>query len=541
MTVAPLLISTLFGAAATVGALWLGTYTYTYDPNVAPYRDTGFLVAPDWSSDVKANHIYAGAHAALIILFCLLNNLRVTIFRRLFLLWGIAQIIQILQTLSTRFPDPSIQLRNRDWDYTMFEVQYVLGALFVQFYSARTWVRLISWTIAVFGLMLLIPTHALYTVDMLCGVFAAIGPFLTYHWYVRTTTSITRRGVLRWFEADATEGRVVSGADEMTFLYQNIDDPSRDYHLEHFRHPTLEPIERQNHVEDLITEADALPDKWKLFFPLVSCAVVCAFGGGTAFLNLVPMHAADEQRPLGIPLPEDFVYEHLPRVPDHTADVLLYLQVVSVLLFCLASKWRFVIFRRTALPYGVIMALRCLTVPATFPIDPSPVCAQRSHPEGTTCGDLIFSGHTVAFMMSAFVISKYTKPNWLEAGTWAFTTCGLLAVITSRLHYTRDVVTAILVVGTIFHFVDQTIYQRPDRAVGNKYIRYLELDYYIILAEDRAAEREGRLARHNIIGRFWQWAGGDRFRSSTLNAPVGTTAADGASNNNSLAAVREDA
>ncbi|CUG86147.1 Hypothetical protein, putative [Bodo saltans] len=416
----------------------------------------------------------------------------------------------------------------------MFEVQYVIGALFVQFYSPRTWLRVVSWVVAIFGLMLLIPTHALYTVDMLCGVFAALGPFLTYHWYVRTTTSITRRGILRWFEEDATDGRTVSGADETTFLYQNIDDPSRDYHLEHFRHPTLEPAEQQAQVEELIADAEALPEKWKLFYPLVSCSVVCAFGGGMAFLNLIGMHAADEQRPLGIPLPYDFFYRVEPRVPDHTADALLYIQVVSVLLFALASKWRFTILRRTAFPYGIIMALRCLTVPATFPIDPSPVCAQREHPEGTTCGDLIFSGHTVAFMMSAFVISKYTKPNWLEAGTWAFTACGLMAVITSRLHYTRDVVTAILVVGTVFHLVDQSLYQRPDRALGSKWIRYLELDYYIILAEDRAAEREGRLARHNLIGRFWQWAGGDKFRSNT------TTSGATTANNTSLVTVREE-
>lgn len=542
MSPLPVILSFLFGAAATVGSLWLGTYTYTYATDVDPYRDTGFLAAPDWSSYTHPNYIYAGVHAALLVLFCAFSSLRLTIFRRLFFLWGLAQVIQMLQTLSTRFPDPNVNLRNRDWDYTMYEVQYVLGALFVQFYSARTWLRFLSWVVSIVGLMLLIPTHALYTVDMLCGVFAALGPFLIYHWYVRTTTSITNRRCLRWFESDATDGRVLfeaagattsgtlAAASESTFLYQNIDDPSRDYHLEHFRHPTLEVGERITHMEALIDEAEALPEKWKLFYPIFSSGVVCAFGGGMAFMNLIGMHAADEQRPIGIPLPDDFIYNILPQVPDHTADVLLYIQVVSVLLFTLASKWRFTILRRTALAYGIIMACRCLTVPATFPPDPSPVCAHRQHPEGTTCGDLIFSGHTVAFLMSAFVVSKYTKPNWLEAGTWAFTTCGLLAVVTSRLHYTRDVVTAILVIVTVFHLLDQSIYQRPDRVLHNKLIRYIELDHYIVLAEDRAAEREGRLARHNLIGRFWQWARGT----------AGPQIPSSPGNNSSLVTVKEE-
>lgn len=503
-------VSLAFGASATVVCIWLGTYTY--DPDQPPYRDTGFLAAPDWSSTSLPNHVFAGVHAFLIAIFCCVATERLTLIRRLSFLWGLSQCIQLIQTVSTRFPDPNVRLRDRTWDYTMYEVQYVLGALFVQFYSARTWLRVFSWLVSIFGLMLLIPTRALYTVDVICGIFSAVGPFLLYHWYVRTTVSISKRKVLAWFEEDAVSDRLSLGSHSAvadTFVYDSIDDPRSDYRLEHFRHPTLEIDEKQRFVADLISYADLLPEKQKMFYPMVSAAVCGGLGGGLGFFNLISMSAADEQRPLHIPLPWDVLYDILPQVPDHTADVLLYTQVVCVLLFALASKWRFTILRRTGIAYGLIMIWRCFTVPATFPPDPSPVCVNRQHPAGTTCGDLIFSGHTVAFMLSALVVRKYTKPMWLEAGVWAFTFCGLLAVITSRLHYTRDVITAILVVTTVFHLLDKSVFERPDRAVGNRFIRMVELDYYIILAEDLAAERENRLARHNIIGRFWAWARGE--------------------------------
>lgn len=502
-------LSLVIAVVGTVVPLWLGTYTYTFATDVAPYKDTGFDVAPNWSNTALPNHIYAGVHAGLVMLFCLVSSERVTMLRRLLFLWGIAQIVQLAQTLSTRFPDPNIRLRNRDWDYTMYEVQYVVGALMVQFYSARTWLRMVSWCVTVFGLMLLIPTRALYTVDMICGLFSGVGVFLLYHWYVRTTVTIKKRRFLKWFEEESIELRDgdvnTPHAENGDFVYDRVDDPKSDFHLEHFRHPTLEPQERQDHVTELVNFASGLPERWKQFYPLVSAVVGGAFGGGLGMLNLISMSTADATRPLHIPLPEDIGYKLLPQVPDHTADVLLYTQVITVLLFGLASKWRFTILKRTGITYGLIMIWRCFTVPATFPPDPSPVCKERWHPAGTTCGDLIFSGHTVAFLLSALVVRKYTRPMWLEAGAWAFTACGLLAVITSRLHYTRDVVTAVLVITTVYHLVDKAIFDRPDRAARNLFFKYLELDYYIVLEEEIAAEREGRISRHNLIGRFWKW------------------------------------
>ena len=559
MIVLPFLCSLLFCAGATVLSLYLGTYVYSIDDDVAPYRDTGFLACPyDWSDISWPNTIFAIVNGALTLLFALAHSHRLSVVRRMMLVFGLAELLQLAQMSSTRFPDANVRLRDRRWCYTMHMVQYILSALFVQFYSPRNTLRAVWWILSLFGLCLLIPTHAYYTIDVISGIFAATAVFFPYHWYVRTTASIMKRKPLRWFEQDAvqhsqhvsiaTERSIPSdrayygavganddtprggsspqdftqnqqydsGLDDNTFLHTSSDDPRSEYNLEHFRSPTLAVESRHSLMTNLTQMAAEESEKMRLYWPPAIAVLAAAVAGGIGMMNLIAIAAADEQRPLHIPLPRDIVYENLPSSPDHTADILLYTQVISVLLFGLSSKYRFAIIRRTAMMYGCLMGLRCFTVPATFPPDPSPLCVNREHPPGTTCGDLIFSGHTVAFSLSALAIRRYTKPIWLEAGVWAFTMCGLAAVITSRLHYTRDVITALYIIFTIYHVMHVTIFERVDRILLHKWLRYLELDYYVVRAEDLAAAREKRLPWHDWIGRFWKYCA----RSTTLDPRV---------------------
>jgi hypothetical protein len=569
MVVAPFLVSLVFFSGATALALYLGTYTYSIDDGQGPYRDTGFLASPfDWSDRTWINTSLAAANAFFTLLFCLAHTHRLSILRRLMFIFGVAQILQLTQMSSTRFPDPNVRLRDRRWCYSMHVVQYVLSALFVQFYSPRNGLRAMCWMFSLSGLALLIPTHQYYTVDVISAVFACTAVFFPYHWQVRTTASIMKRPGIRWFEQDAvphisqhisisTERALPfhsyshrhvpaggyggdspasvspssgffnpthqhafrnedSGLDNQSFLHTSSDDPRCDYNLEHFRSPSFAINSMSSMMQQLSRLAGEESESMRLYWPPAVAVVTAVIAGAVAMLNLVSISAADRQRPLHIPLPRDILFENLPSTPAHTADVLLYTQVVSVFLFTLSSKYRFTILRRTGVMYAFLMGLRCFTVPATFPPDPSPLCVERTHPEGTTCGDLIFSGHTVAFTLSALVVRRYTKPAWIEAAVWAFTACGLAAVITSRLHYSRDVVTALYIVFTVYYVMHVALFERVDRILKLRWLRYFELDFYVLRAEDERAADEKRLPWHDWIGRFWRYCA----RSSSLDPRV---------------------
>lgn len=62
-------------------------------------------------------------------------------------------------------------------------------------------------------------------------------------------------------------------------------------------------------------------------------------------------------------------------------------------------------------------------------------------PATTTCGDYLFSGHTVMMTMCTNIVSHYTSPERVTRRRlmWLFTFIGLLSIIATKLHYTIDV------------------------------------------------------------------------------------------------------
>lgn len=709
----PLLVIFLLWAGVTTTLFYLGDYIYDDALDAIPYKDSGFLGSFDWST-VDGGELqhwlnlgYAIGHGSLLILFALFRGKdRFTVLRRMFLVATISQIFFQVQMMATRLPDPNPYEIGRRWRYIHMPAQYTYGIFFVQFYTGNILIRLISWSISCGGIFVLIPTHYLYTVDVMTGIITGLTVFLVYHWTVRTTYTICQIKLLAWFELDflrwhaldevledvarnarrdradsvstvtfvenlvvgrdgaeyaengsqierneaiiaaslappllpaaseseteyrsfpdsenprqdnATKGcslqgsighgpAYAAGGEDGFSRHGFVDRPNSEYLMEHFQAPaysidkataglTLLLVEleqefyklpngltfisaetrpadyntlqkdplaphpghregstnvtprhsveihispesaaaiasaRNTSVVSMQPPSTGDPNGYRHSVPegqllgikianscdpdiaaaekrnwirrqliiAISTVLALTWGGGLALLNELPIHIADQNRPIGIPLPPDFIHTYLPKVPDHTPDFMMYPFVAVAFIYLFLNRYRWVILRRTAVWYGVCMGGRCLTVPATFLPDPSPICRLPEHPPGTTCGDMIYSGHTITVCAALSVILKYVDPLWVRAGASAYAFMTFLAIVCSRLHYTRDVLTALLVCATTYHLFHRGFVHRVDIYVRHRFLRFFEMDYFTLLIEDRQLAKEGQVRRH---------------------------------------------
>jgi len=110
-----------------------------------------------------------------------------------------------------------------------------------------------------------------------------------------------------------------------------------------------------------------------------------------------------------------------------------------------------------------LMLMRCLCLPfTTFPAA-SPAChgkymarpdhilivpiKRMLHSGGLSswCHDLLFSGHAVLFVIAALFLHDAAGELWWRAVGWLTCVAGCLLLVSTRQHYTADVIVAILV------------------------------------------------------------------------------------------------
>lgn len=163
---------------------------------------------------------------------------------------------------------------------------------------------------------------------------------------------------------------------------------------------------------------------------------------------------------------------------------------MSTGILILTHPKRLMVMRRLLVIYSIILVLRSIFVVSTSLPDPSPKCLEQkpyipySQPipleksgiessfwrgvkqtlfpfESSTCGDLIFSGHTVAFMLCSLIWDRYFTGHRLRWPVYlyhALTILGLLSIISVRFHYTIDVIVAVFVTISVWQryhiFVD---------------------------------------------------------------------------------------
>jgi len=223
----------------------------------------------------------------------------------------------------------------------------------------------------------------------------------------------------------------------------------------------------------------------------------------------------------------DYINVH--HIPDTIAEILTSL---TSLLLLLHPK-RFMIIRRDFSIGGVIFIYRSITVFVTNMPDPSPKCqsqwgastgAYKNMPmfpqaifrawkfakdpsSHTTCGDMIFSGHTSVMMLCALTFWQYCRSKEMTKGAvfrnfhvpeWAcgvarwciyfLTAFGAMMVVATRLHYSIDVLLAIQYSTNIFWSYHLAI--KHMKTVGGKgyfwkFLRWMEAEE--VQAIDRQA------------------------------------------------------
>nr|QQM99880.1 sphingomyelin synthase [Nephotettix cincticeps] len=221
------------------------------------------------------------------------------------------------------------------------------------------------------------------------------------------------------------------------------------------------------------------PEIWKALIALAYLFVVTWI---TAFVMVIVHDRVPDMKKYP-PLPDIFL-DNVPHIPwaFHMCEwtgTLLLLIWVTVLLF---HKYRFILLRRFFALSGTVFLLRCITmlitslsVPGTH-LECTPRNSTSIEPllldllskmkqayiiwkgagmsiQGVrTCGDYMFSGHTVALTMLNFFITEYTPRDIyiLHLFTWMLNCFGIFFILSGHEHYSIDVFIAFYITSRLF-------------------------------------------------------------------------------------------
>lgn len=215
------------------------------------------------------------------------------------------------------------------------------------------------------------------------------------------------------------------------------------------------------------------------------------------------------RNPKVTPLP-DLIHDLVPPLTDTKVpymggltlnafpEMIIGVIVGITVIFIAASKHRSFILRRVFVIYASLMALRCVCILITSLPDPHPACqvaTPGTHeiaaldlrelvvralvlfvPVGDhfTCGDMVFSGHTMLLMICGMVWHTYYKMvpgvfviNWVKIAIWSLIFLGLFLIVATRLHYTLDVFLAIFLTLTTWGAYHRIAH---DVATGHRFV-----------------------------------------------------------------------
>lgn len=82
------------------------------------------------------------------------------------------------------------------------------------------------------------------------------------------------------------------------------------------------------------------------------------------------------------------------------------------------------------------------------------------------CGDLIFSSHMIFSLVFVLTYQKYGTRRSIKQFAWLLAVIQSLLIVSSRKHYTVDIVVAWYTVNLVVFFIDKKLPELPDRATG---------------------------------------------------------------------------
>ncbi|XP_017892834.1 sphingomyelin synthase-related 1 isoform X1 [Ceratina calcarata] len=223
------------------------------------------------------------------------------------------------------------------------------------------------------------------------------------------------------------------------------------------------------------------PEIWKAFISLAYLFIVTWI---TAFVMVIVHDRVPDMKKYP-PLPDIFL-DNVPHIPwafdmCEVTGTILFAIWLAVLIF---HKYRFILLRRFFALSGTVFLLRCVTMLITslsvpgahLQCQPRPVSedwtsstymdlynkiamayviwrgAGMSIQGVRTCGDYMFSGHTVALTMLNFFITEYTPRHlyFLHTFTWMLNMFGIFFILAAHEHYSIDVFVAFYITSRLF-------------------------------------------------------------------------------------------
>jgi len=161
--------------------------------------------------------------------------------------------------------------------------------------------------------------------------------------------------------------------------------------------------------------------------------------------------------PDNVPDLPDLGFQLLPSLyeKDSIGNSLLGITGAFTFLRCMFHRRGITMIRRFLFLWMVLIIGRCTTLVATSYPDPSRACRTYKapvtivsfllesvyRPEFITCGDLMYSGHTVYFTLMGLLWSYYAVYSF-EKLVWIPIGLSLLILVATRLHYLNDVLIA---------------------------------------------------------------------------------------------------
>lgn len=232
------------------------------------------------------------------------------------------------------------------------------------------------------------------------------------------------------------------------------------------------------------------PEYWKTVMSLVYVMFVFGF---TSFVMVIVHERVPDMRTYP-PLPDIFL-DSVPRIPwafamAEACGVILCNVWMLVLLL---HKHRSILLRRLCSLMGTVFMLRCVTMFVTSLSVPGQhlQCSGKMYGDmwaklqravaiwsgfgmtltGVhTCGDYMFSGHTVVLTMLNFFVTEYTPRNWnfIHTLSWVLNLFGIFFILAAHEHYSIDVFIAFYITTRLFlyyHTLANTrAYQQSRRA-----------------------------------------------------------------------------